>query len=366
MRFWLFILTLAGIIQAGQIRACAAINNIAYGGFAFVGNVADAKEAYPYCSQLGIESFEKTTISVIDRMLDSKDFRPYQLTKGLARMDETASVMAVALMDESIFRESFGDVHKLVINLGFEILILDFKTMEVRSSIPIYLEFIDSKKEPFSDAEIVQAIRHIITENGCAFETTLTAKLSKISIRDHNAATLQVTEVVLGEKFLSFMPEHARNSGAIFQKSIAARFAALLGTRAGVSMLPYAKDGLNTKMALRFTDASVLKFSIPAPTFAISLNAKGFKKVKSKEMPTEILYIYGSYLGVKVYEPEFNSVFYTGTAKYPVSKIIPASSKGYDEYPILNEALTGSIIEAITLITSDKTTNDKVISKCIQ
>ena len=51
-------------------------------------------------------------------------------------------------------RDEFNDFHKLVIQLGFEMLILDFKEQEVVCSQPICIELIDAGKVPFDEAAV--------------------------------------------------------------------------------------------------------------------------------------------------------------------------------------------------------------------
>ena len=138
----------------------------------------------------------------------------------------------------------------------------------------------------------------------------------------------------------------------------------LLTSQAGLAMLPYSKDGLNSKMALRFSDASVLQFKIPSPSFAIDLEVKGFKKVLNKSTDAESLWLYGAFLNVRVYEPEFNVVFYDAPAKYGVSKVVPISQKTIDEFPVVSEAMTGAFLTAIDQMQKNQTTNEKVLKKC--
>ena len=57
-------------------------------------------------------------------------------------------------------------------------------------------------------------------------------------------------------------------------------------------------------------------------------------------------------------------MFFERTAKYGVTKIVPASQKTVDEFPVVSEALKGAILASIEQMQNDKSTNDKVLLKC--
>ena len=105
-----------------------------------------------------------------------------------------------------------------------------------------------------------------------------------------------------------------------------------------------------------------------APTFAIDLGVKGFKKVLGESKPAEALWIYGAFLDLKVYEPEFQKVYFktpdASPIKFGVTKIVPKSQREVDEFPVVSEALKGVFLEAISQMCKDKNTQTTVISKC--
>ena len=96
----------------------------------------------------------------------------------------------------------------------------------------------------------------------------------------------------------------------------------------------------------------------------MDVDVRGFKKVLSKKTDAESLWIYGAFLNVRVYEPEFNVVFFDAPIKYGVSKIVPASQMNVDEFPVVSEALTGAFLSTIDEMRKNQTTDEKVIKKC--
>ena len=342
--------------------------DVFFGGFAFSGKAGDVEKNFPnslslnkltddgtpYFGRLAREFFQK----------NKNRFTQFNLQFGIARREDTSLVLALALTDEKVLREDFSEFHKLVIQLGFELLILNFKDQEVVCSQPIYIELIDAGNEAFTDLAVSERIRKMIVGEDSQLNAAILAKSDRIQPRSKNQSTLQIRQVVVGEKALPFLPETLRQAPNAYAQTVAQQFGSLLSSRAGVAMLPYAKDGLNTKMALVFSDASSLQFKIPAATFGVDIDIKGFKKVLDKKTDAEALWIYGAFLGFRVYEPEFNSVYFDAPIKYGVSKVVPSTQKSVDEFPVVSEALKGALVSAIDQILKDKKTNEKVIKKC--
>jgi hypothetical protein len=339
-----------------------------YGGFAFAGNAGEIAKNYPIASELDAANGEnKHFFEAQSRDFFFKhagQFHNVSLSFDLARPHDAPLVLALALSDERILHEELGDFHKLVIQLGFELLILDFDTKEVVSSRPICIELIDAGKNDFIDEEVVSRMRTMVEGTDSQLFSAILAKIPTVRVGGKNQSTLQIHTVSIGEKSYPFLPDAYRNANGAYAQAVAQQFGALLTSQGGLAMLPYSKDGLNSKMALRFSDASMLQFKIPPPTFAIDVDVKGFKKVLSKKTDAESLWIYGAFLNVRIYEPEFNVVFFDAPVKYGVSKIVPASQANVDEFPVVSEALTGAFLSAIDEMRKNQTTNEKVLKKC--
>ena len=342
--------------------------DVFYGGFAFCGKASDVGKSFPIASSLNTPTDDGTPfLGRITRDFFQKNrdrFNRMNLEFGLARREDTPLVFALALTDEKVLRDEFNDFHKLVIQLGFEMLILDFKEQEVVCSQPICIELIDAGKVPFDEAAVRERMKKMIEGAESQLFTAVLAKADRIQPYSKNQATLQIRRVGIGEKALPFLPEVLRGSTNAYAQTVAQQFGSLLTSKAGVALLPFAKDGLNTKMALVFADASAVQFKIPAPTFAVDVDLKGFKKVLDKKTDAEALWIYGAFLGIRVYEPEFNTVYLDAPVKYGVSKVVPATQKSVDEFPVVSEALKGAFLSAIEQMQKDKNTNEKVLKKC--
>lgn len=341
--------------------------SIVYGGFAFAGNSNEVGDAYPYSSRFdantkpGSSALEEVSREIIFKI--SPSLKSTKIIYGDVDKNECPRVLALAMTEERVLRESIGDFYKLVVQLGFEIIVLDFTDKQVVCSLPIFIELIDAKKNEFSEQDIVDRIASMVQGTESQLGEVMSRKLAQLRIRANDARTLRVTSVTVGEKAVQFLPESMRQSPTLYGQSVAQQFGSLLSSQAGVALLPYAKDASNSKMTLRFKSGGAVQFKIPEPTFGISLDVKGFKKVLDKQTDAESLWIYGSWLGIKIIEPAFGKVYFETTVKYPVTKLVPASQQSVDEFPVVSEALKGAQLTAIEAIQKDKIAKG-VILKC--
>jgi hypothetical protein len=339
-----------------------------FGGFAFSGRVDDVGKSFPISSSINTPTDDGTPF--LGRQAreffkkHQNQFNRIKLQFGVARSEDTSLVMALALTDEKILKEEFSDFNKLVISLGFELIILNFKDQEVVCSQPIYLEFIDAGKGAFDDSMLRKRVREMIEGDNSQLFSAILDKANNVQPRSKNQSTLQIRNISLGEKALPFLPETLQRTPRAYSQTIAQQFGSLLCMKAGLALLPFAKDGLNTKMALVFSDASSLQFRIPPSTFAIDLEVKGFKKVLDNKTDAEALWIYGAFAAIRIYEPEFNTVFFDSVVKHGVTKVVPTTQKSVDEFPIVSEALKGALLSGIDQIQKDKKTTEKVLNKC--
>ena len=152
----LFLLSvLSGVALASEELG---VTKVFYGGFAFAGNAGDIEKNYPIACSLDAMAGANTHFFE-PRVRDffrknTEAFKRVALQFGIARPEDTPLVMALALTDEKILREQLGDIHKLVVQIGLELLVLDFGAMEVVSSRPICIELIDAGKVPYPAARL--------------------------------------------------------------------------------------------------------------------------------------------------------------------------------------------------------------------
>jgi len=64
-------------------------------------------------------------------------------------------------------------------------------------------------------------------------------------------------------------------------------------------------------MKLRFVQTDeVYSIQLPNPDYHIHINLKGFKKVLAKTSDVEELFLYGSFLDFKIFQPDLNKIYF--------------------------------------------------------
>lgn len=344
-----------------------------YGGFAFSGAWETLAKRYPFTSvayEQRRQSLDDTIRGYFKGAVDSGELSAVALSKnvtlrfGLITNRASSFVLALAQTEERVLREAIGGFHKLVVTLGFNLLVVDFDSLEIISSQPFFIEYIDSGPDAFSDADVENRILKMLSGDDSQLRAVLKKRLPLVRGPGKNRATLQVTSAPIGEKTLPFLPENLRENTALYSEWVGQQFSAMLAVDAEVAVLPFSKDGSNAAMSLVFADASRVQFKIPQPTYAITLEIPGFKKVPGKETAAERLWIYGAFLNISVKEPAFGKEYFSGQFKHALPQIYPASQRTVDDFFVASEALKGVFIETIAAMQKDKKFRAAVLEKC--
>jgi hypothetical protein len=368
-------LALAAMLGTGASNAratplaSATESTLFYGGFAYAGAAGATAQRYPWFSKAN--QSETGGGRLMDRVcrehfqsLGGKLNPRVRLKIGaLAGARDIPLVFAVALGEELVLREKIGSFYKTVISLGFDLLVLDFDSLEVVSSHPFFIELIDAAPARRADDEIVSLVRGMVAGAGSLFLQGVNLNLENIRAGGKDQVTLQVRKVEIGEKAVPFLPPALARNKELYAEWVAQQFTSIFGSKARVAMLPFSKDGLNATMSLVFADASRLQFKIPQPIFAIDMNLRGFKKVKGEETAAETAWIFGAFVDLKIAEPEFGKVYYENKFKHPVTKITPSSQPEMDEFPVVSEALKGCFGQIAETMGKDRETREKILHK---
>ena len=144
---------------------------------------------------------------------------------------------------------------------------------------------------------------------------------------------MQVRQVVIEQKSLKFLPKiYAENPPAL-QFWLAQQFGAELVKHHGIAVLPYCRDTAMGQMALRFKNrAEVLNLKIPEASYGIDLTLHGFSKTAVKETASEAAWVYGSYVGVRFYQPLLRKDYLVDEAKEGFTRVVPKSKVQLDDW----------------------------------
>jgi len=367
----------AGGSIAHAAAGAAAKPTVAYGGFAFAGAASANAQRYPLLSEINVLTDDGTPfLSRLAREIFAEQrgaFVQVQLAPGLVRRQSDPMVLALAATSEFVQQEQIAAGQKLVVTLGFDLVLLNFDSFEILSSQPFLLEFVHvgrGAREPFSVAAILDLIREPLLQGPRSeLRQALAVRLPLVAIRERNRANLRVNPVVVAPAAVPNLPAAFRDDVPAYAELVGQIFTAMLAKFADVAVLPHTKDQLNASMALSFADGSVIQFRIPQPSYAANLRVRGFRKVRFDETAAEIGWIFGTSLDVSVEiasdQPDLRATLFAREAlKGVVRDKVPASQSEVDEAVPFFEAVIDGIGAAIDEMKKDKKAREGFLKLC--
>ena len=351
-----------------------------YGGFAYSGADAKVAERYPYsfAANERMNNDERVMDAACRGYFkqgrasaDNAGNAPVPLSDhvrlkfGSASARDTHLVLALVQTEERVLQENVGSFHKMVVTLGFNLLVMDYEGMEIVSSQPFALELTDAARQPFTDERIRGRVREMLVGETSMLAKEVQKRLPLVRGPGKNQATLRVTSVTIGDKALPFLPSRLRETPGLYAEFVGQQFSACLAKNAGVAVLPYAKDASAAKMSLVFSDSSVLQFQIPQPSYGISLDLRGFKKVRGEQTAVEVVWIFGAFIKLNINDPEFGKVYWEKEFKHPFpDSYLLSQGDDVDGFYCASEALNGVFRAAVEAMLADKKLRKDILDKC--
>lgn len=324
---------------------------VRYAGFCFAGNYSYISLNYPRLFALsqttpgGQNVLEKT---FYDFFRANPDF--YNFSLDFDHNSAATRSLAITVNRESVAMESFPDYTKLIYNLGFSLYVLDFSEMKVLQSYPVKTAFIELYNGVPGNSQIQSEILRLIEENVLP---AISSRKEQIAIRSSSSLSMKVGQVMItpaAAAELGYYSDKLDAYSAILANQLTESFAFGLN----VAMLPYAKDYTGTKMALSFSDATVLSFEIPPASYDLELRVDKFHKAPYEATSCEKADIYGAYINLRIYDADLGTEYWNQAVKWGAVKQYAAGQE-VDDFDNYHEVLLKTISkELIDTIAKDK------------
>jgi len=342
--------------------------DVRYAGFAFTGNFKDISTNFKYTYSIVNSTKDDNGLSVFDRQL-LKFFKDNKSSIGgfnllIGEDSDTKISMALAVTRENISVVNIEDVYKIVVNLCCNVIFLNFDGMKVMASYPLYLEYIDVRKEAPTENYKIELVKRLYFADDFSVFKILKDRLGNLKLKNDARLSLKIMNVYLEDEAKDKLELYKNNLGA-FASIVAQKFSDSLSSKLNVSVLPYAKDYLGARMSLVFSDARVQDFEIPPASYGIDFTLRKLTKELYKEGIGEDAYLYGVYTTVKVYDPDLGRQYWEKKVKYGAVKNIPKLQKTVDDFSVYDEITGLVMLEAIKEIQNDKTFYKEVIERCL-
>ena len=280
--------------------------------------------------------------------------------------ENTPIQMSLSLTAESIAQDLIAGNYKLTVDLIFQILVVDFKSKEIMATFPIRIEKIDTKAAAdgaYTDPEITTVLKKIYDGTEPVMHDLLRERLKDVRLSSRLGQNVRIYNVKFAERCKKDLPGGFLQGGRIpdaYKNLTAQKLSLFTQAELGVAVLPYAKDSANSSMALNFADQSVVQFKIPDATYGIDLEVQGFKKVhdKAKSSTARQWWLYGAFVRMKVYDPDFGDVYYTKdtqpTKGTELAGTWITNTRKADEVALFNVGLEKIILTGLVQMRTDK------------
>jgi len=115
---------------------------------------------------------------------------------------------------------------------------------------------------------------------------------------------------------------------------IAQSFSKRLSENHNVAIVPFTEgQAIGKSMKLKFVQSDkIYDIKLPNPDYHIELNIKGFKKVLAQSTAVEDLFLYGSFINFKIYQPELNKYYFDETLRGVTQVKIPKEQSDINDW----------------------------------
>jgi len=293
---------------------------IFYSGFSFSNTYESNASLVGYSLKLIKEINKDTGLNIISSTLlnsiKKSNFKEIDLDiENLLDFDkypDNAIVMSIALQHEE-FTQEYNHSSKTYMGFYdayFQILFYDFSNKNLIASIPYDFEIQILSNERLKKNQIQSRIRDFYL-NDKPFDL-LEQKINQFSIKQKYERRIGVTNVNVQEKAFEEMPAHSKKNQNLVKNLIAQTFSKRLSMHHNIAIVPYMEgQSIGNVMKLRFVQTDeIYSIQLPNPDYHIHINLKGFKKVLAKTSDVEELFLYGSFLDFKIFQPDLNKIYF--------------------------------------------------------
>ena len=322
-----FILNISSFSKADTLK-------VFYSGFSF-SNTYESNEAFAkYTRNLIKEINPKTGIDIIsskllERMKNIK-FNKIDLdTENLldfTKYPDNAIVMSVVLENEE-FTQEFNYSSKTYngfYDAYFQILFYDFSDKNLIAAIPFDFEIQILSKDKLDKKQILNRIKDFYLNNEPFKE--LDEKINKFNIKKKYDRRIGITLVNIEDKAFEEMPDNYKKIQNSIKNLIAQTFSKRLSKHHNVAIVPFLEgQAIGKTMKMRFVQSDeIYSINLANPDYHIHINLKGFKKVLAKSSASEDLYLYGSFVDLKIFQPDLDKIYFNeglrGVTKIKIPK----------------------------------------------
>ena len=285
-----------------------AITNVTYGGFSY-GSILpeNSLTRFVHDRSNGQSVIDKALLQTVKKINNQSFQLSYGLLKdGLSEKDQ--NVLVLALDDELIDYITIegDDLTRTDIILSFQIIFFNAKNNSLNASIPIEVSKVLNSSKPLSKDQLVNELKNMYENEVMQYFLQL---INNFELKNKYNNRIGVTEVLFEEKAETYINKNSKNNDIFKKNKFAKNLSSFLSFNNNIAIVPYSRDRTTSTIMLKFQN-STRTIKLPNPDYHIHLTIRGFKNVLFKEGNIDEQWIYGSYVKIKIFQPELDEVYF--------------------------------------------------------
>ena len=285
-----------------------ADNKIIYGGFSY-GSILPENTftKYVHDRSNGQSEIDKLLFESSKKINNNSFKLSYELLNdGLSERDQ--NVLVLALDDESIdFITIEGDnLTRTDIILSFQVIFFNTKDNSLTASIPIEVSKVLNSSKPLSKSKLISELKNMYENEVMKYFLQL---VNNFELKNKYNNRIGITEVIFEENAENFINQNTQNNDIFKKNKFAKNLSSLLSFNNNIAIVPYSKDRTTSTIMLKFEN-STREIKLPNPDYHIHLTIRGFKNILFKEGNIDEQWIYGSYVKIKIFQPDLEKVYF--------------------------------------------------------
>ncbi len=281
---------------------------VIYGGFSY-GSILpkNTLTKYVHDRSNGQSVIDKVLIDEVKKIKNTSFEISYELlSDGLSEKDQ--NVLVLSLDNETInFITIQGDnLTRTDIVLNFQIIFFNAKNNNLAASIPLEVSKVINSSEPLSKKQLIEELKKMYEVEVMQNFFNLA---NNFNLKNKYNNRIGITKVIFEENAEKYISKNTKTNDIFKKNKFAKSLSSLLSYNNNIAVVPYGEDRTTSVIKLTFQN-STREIKLPNPDYHIHLTIRGFKSILFKEGNIDEQWIYGSYVRIKLIQPDLDKVYF--------------------------------------------------------
>ena len=302
-KFKLFLLSFFLVINFSNVYAKIPV---IFGGFSY-GSIIP-KDTYSnivFEENGGLLFINKKLIEETKKINNDSFLVNFDLLKdGVGEEDQ--NVLVLALDNEYINHISIpGDnLTRTDIILNFQIIFFNAKNNSLTASIPLEISKNISSNSKLDDNKIKSELKIMYENEVIRYYLKL---LNNFKLKNKFNNHIGITKVFFEDNAQENLKKYINEKDIFLKNKFAKSLSSYIAFNNDIAIVPFGQDRTTRTIKLSFANTQ-RKIKLPDPDYHIHLTLRGFKNVLFKEGNIDEQWIYGSFVNIKVIQPDSEKI----------------------------------------------------------